>query len=89
MAKQEQDLEKVTTTSDVAGITAAYYKEQGAKSKKLIADGKTEGVTVSLTNTTEVRFIKDFGKHLKEGDELTVSDVAYAIYDKAGVIEKV
>jgi len=81
-------VDETPVKNEVAGITNAYYKEQGAKSKKLIAEGKTEGVVINLERTTPVRFTRDFGKHMKEGDELSVSDVAYAIYDKAGVIEK-
>jgi len=88
MAKEENKELNAITPNEAAGITVAYFKEQGAKSRKLIAEGKPEGVVVNLYNTTNVRFTRDFGYN-KEGDELLVSDVAYAIYDKAGVIEKV
>lgn len=74
--------------NEAAGVTKAYYEEQGEKSRKNRANGG-EDVKISLTNKTLVRFTKDFGKHLKEGDEMEVSDMAFAIYQKAGVIEKV
>lgn len=70
-----------------AGKTEEWFQEQGAKSKSNLSQGGKE-VEVSLTNKTLVRFTKNFG-FLKKGHEQEVSDVAYAIYEKAGVIEKI
>lgn len=69
-----------------AGGTKEYFEEQGAKSKSNRSQGG-EDVKVSLTNKTLVRFKKDHG-FFKKGHEQEVSDVALAIYEKAGVVEK-
>jgi len=85
---QAKKTEDSTENNEARGLVLAYMKEQGAKSKKQLSEGGKE-VVLSLTNTTNVRFTKDFGLYLKEGMEQEVSDQAFAIYDKAGVIEKV
>ena len=82
--KAKKDAEK---GSDSAGLTEKHFQEQGAKSKANIANGGKE-VVVSLTNKTMVRFTKDFG-HMKENHKQEVSDLALAIYEKAGVVEKI
>jgi len=84
MAKEETKTE-VIGKNEAAGITHAYFKEQAAKTAENRSKGG-EDVKISLTNKTNVRFTKDFGKHLKEGDEMEISDMALAIYEKAGVL---
>ena len=88
MAKeQDASANDAKTQNEAAGITAEYFAEQGAKS----ADNRSKGgedVKLSLTNKTTVRFTKDFGKHLKKGDVMEISDQAVAIYMSKGVIEK-
>lgn len=79
-APEQSDLDKA------AGITEEYFDEQGAKSKSNKSNGGSE-VVVSLINKTLVRFTENFG-FIKKGHEQEVSDVAYAIYDKKGVIVK-
>jgi len=79
---------EISTKNEAAGLTAAYYSEQAKQSVKNRTAGGDD-VKISLTNKTKVRFTKDFGKHLKEGDEMAISDMALAIYEKAGVIEKI
>lgn len=79
-APEQSDLDKA------AGITEEYFEEQGAKSRENKSKGGSE-VVVSLTNKTLVRFKENFG-FIKAGHEQEISDVAFAIYDKAGVIEK-
>jgi len=74
-------------TENVGGLVRDYLKEQAEKSIKNRQTGG-EDVKISLTNKTPVRFTRDFGKHLKAGDEMELSDMAVAIYEKAGVIEK-
>jgi len=87
MAK-EQEKTEVIGKNEAAGVTQAYFKEQAAKTIENRKKGG-EDVKISLTNKTAVRFVKDFGKHLKEGDEMEISDMALAVYEKAGVIEKI
>ena len=85
-AKGKKDAPEQSDLDKAAGITEEYFDEQGAKSRSNKANGGTE-VVVSLVNKTLVRFKENFG-FIKKGHEQEVSDVAYAIYDKAGVIEK-
>lgn len=85
-SKTKKDQPEPSDIAAAAGKTQEYYEEQGAKSKHNLSQGGKE-VEVSLTNKTLVRFTKNFG-FLKKGHEQEVSDVAYAIYEKAGVIEK-
>jgi len=80
--------EKQTADKKPGGIVADYFSEQGAKSRKQRSEGGDD-VKVSLVNMTNVRFTEDFGEHIKKGHEQQVSDVALAIYEKAGVIEKI
>jgi len=75
-------------TENVGGLVRDYLNEQAAKTVKNRQTGG-EDVKISLTNKTLVRFTKDFGKHLHAGDEMELSDMAVAIYEKAGVIEKI
>ncbi len=83
-AKAEKGTEKAKDAS--AGKTKEYFEEQGEKSKKNRSQGG-EDVKVSLTNKTLVRFKANHG-FFKKGHEQEVSDVALAIYEKAGVVEK-
>lgn len=61
--------------------------EKGKQSAENISKGGNN-VKVSLTNKTKVEFTKDYGKHIKKGHVQEVSDLAFEIYDKAGVIKK-
>jgi len=89
MAKEEKSLDAFPVQkNEAAGLTHEFYKEQAAKTVKNRQAGG-EDVKISLTNKTLVRFTRDFGKHLKEGDEMEISDMALAVYEKAGVIEKI
>lgn len=84
MAKEKQETEVISA----GGVTAAYFNEQAKKSAENRAKGGDD-VKVNLVRKNNVRFTKDFGKHFKEGDEIEgISDVALAIYEKAGVVEK-
>lgn len=87
MAKNNENTDNQEVPQEAKGLTNAYFEEQGAKSKANRANGG-EDVKISLTNKTLVRFTKDFGKHLKKGDEMEISDMAFDVYNKAGVIEK-
>lgn len=81
---------KATTdvqTNEAAGVVKEYYDEKAAES----ADRRSKGgedVTISLTNKTMVEFTSDFGKWLKKGDRMEISDQALEIYTKKGVIKK-
>lgn len=87
MANKKDQETEVVTANEAAGVTKEYFDEQAEKSRKNRANGG-EDVKISLTNKTLVRFTKNFGKHLKKGDEMEISDQALAIYEKKGVIEK-
>lgn len=77
-AKKES---KPTTVKDVK-------KELADQSKKNRANGGKD-VVVSITDTVEVRFTKDFGKHIKKGHTQRMSILSYKVYDKNGVVEKI
>lgn len=64
-----------------------HYDEKAAKSKEQMSMGGNP-VEVDLVNTTMGRITKDFGS-LKKGHVQPFSAMAYEIYEKAGVIEKV
>lgn len=83
--KAKKDAEKGSSKS--AGVTEKHFQEQGEKSKENRSNGG-EDVKVSLTNKTMVEFTKDFG-HMTKGHKQEVSDVALAIYEKAGVVKKI
>lgn len=84
--KSKKDAPEPSDIAAAAGKTEEYFAEQGAKSKSNLSQGGKE-VEVSLTNKTLVRFTKNFG-FLKKDHVQEISDVALAIYEKAGVIEK-
>lgn len=88
MATKETHDAVVIQKNEAAGLTHEFYKEQAAKSVQNRLKGG-EDVKLSLTNKTPVRFTRDFGKHLKEGDEMEISDMALAVYEKASAIEKI
>ncbi len=75
------------SNNDSAGKTKEYFEKQGEKSKSNRSAGGKD-VEVSLTNKTLVKFTKDHG-FFKKGHEQEVSDVAFSIYETAGVIEKI
>ena len=85
MATENKGVAKEATENK--GVAKEYFDAQGAKSKENRSNGGKE-VEVSLTNKTNVRFIKDFG-FMREGDVQEVSDVALAIYESKKVIEKI
>lgn len=85
-AEDVQDV-KSAEVNEAAGIVKDYFEEKGAESAKRKSEGG-ELVTISLTNKTLVEFTEDFGKHLKKGDRMEISDQALEIYQKKGVIKK-
>lgn len=66
--------------------TKEFYDEKAQQTRENLSKGG-EPVTVDLVNKTRVQFTKDFG-HIKKGHIQEVSDVAFGIYDKKGVIKK-
>lgn len=72
--------EKVIKTSDVKA-------EKAEQSKKNAANGG-KPVEVSILDTVNVKFKKDFGK-MKKGQTYRISQLAYEVYDKNGVVEKI
>lgn len=86
---QEEVVAVVATevVAENANIVGDFYEEKGKESLENLQKGGKE-VTVSLTNTTEVEFIEDYGQHIKKGHVQAVSDVVFEIYNKAGVIKK-
>lgn len=79
-AKKEEKAEVTVTVSDV-------MQEKGKQSATNIKNGN-EAVKVSLTRKVKVRFTKDYG-FIKKDATLQVSELAYDIYAKAGVVEKI
>lgn len=86
MAKENQKNEAVEK-NEAAGIVKEYFEEKGAESAENRRKGGDD-VKISLTNRTLVEFTSDFGKHLKKGDRMEISDQALAIYEKKGVVKK-
>lgn len=74
---------KEKTTVDVQDV----LQEKAKQSLKNIQNGKEE-VKVSLTDNIEVRFKKDYG-FMKKDQTATVSELAYEVYSKAGVVDKI
>lgn len=68
-------------------LAQEHYEEKAEQSRKNKANGGSN-VTIDLLKTVKIRFNKAFGYN-KAGAEITVSETAYEIYNKAGVIEKV
>lgn len=85
-AKVAKEAKGTAKTDKSAGAVQAFYNEQGAKT---LENHQKRGnpVTVNLTNKTVIEFTEDFG-FFKKGDSQEVSDVALAIYEKAGVVNK-
>lgn len=87
MAKEEVNKEAVEK-NEAAGIAQEKVQELADKSKENRKAGGSD-VTVNLVNKTLVRFTKDFGKHIKKGDEMEVSDLALQIYTDKKSVEKI
>lgn len=84
MAKKAKKEEKLTQDSpDVVG----YFEEKAEKAIKAKKDG-AQAPKVSLKNTIKVQFTRNYG-FIKKGHVQKVSEVAYEMYQKAGVVEKV
>lgn len=71
---------KETTVQDVKDSKAA-------QSKKNRQAGGSD-VEISVIDTVNVRFTKDF-KEMKKGHSQRVSMLAFEFYDKNGVVEKI
>lgn len=84
--KNKKDQVEPSDIAAAAGKTEEWFQEQGAKSKQNLSQGGKE-VEVNLINKTLVEFTENFG-FLKKGHVQEISDVAFAIYEKAGVIKK-
>lgn len=79
-------MSKEANTEEQKGIVEAHFEELGAKTRDNLSSGG-KAVTVNLIDKTNVKFTKDFG-FMKKGHVQEVSETAYEIYKKAGVIEK-
>jgi len=86
MAKDK--LETTEAVPQTGNIVEQYYDEKGEKSKENKANGG-EFVEVRLDNMTAIKFDEGYGKHIKKGDILHVSDVALEIYQKNAKVTKV
>lgn len=84
MAKEET---KTAGTNEAAGVVKGWTEEKAAQSAENRYKGG-EDVKTSLVNKVSVEFTKDFGKHLKKGDKMEVSEQAFDIYNAKGVIKK-
>lgn len=78
--KKVEKTEVTTTVSDV-------MQEKAKQSSVNIKNGK-EAVIVKLDGKVNVRFTEDYG-FMKKDQEQTVSDLAFDVYSKAGVVEKI
>ena len=88
MAKEAVNDQVTEENNEAAGLAKEYFEDKGEKSRQNRVNGGND-VVISLTNKNDVKFTKDFGKHFKKGDTLEgISDAAFEIYNKKGVIEK-
>jgi len=87
MAKETTKTEQQPANEEHAGITTAYLQEKGQESATRRKNQESD-VEVSLLDTHKVKFTKDFGFMKKDRVE-TISQMAFEIYTKAGVIEKI
>jgi hypothetical protein len=84
MAKENKELQ-----SNVNGGEAVeqYFEDKGKTSKNNLSNGGEE-TKISLTNKKLVRFTADT-KYIRKGHVQEVSESAFEIYNKLGVIELV
>ena len=68
-------------------LVEKHFQEKGNQSKENLSKGGKE-VVISLINKVNVEFTKDFGDHIKAGHTQEVSETAFEIYNKAGVVKK-
>lgn len=90
-------LKNVTTTPKVkaknnepkpeSAGTKEHFNDLAATSKKNKSEGR-ENVKIDLVKTVTARFTEDFGL-LKKGHVQSLSQTAYDIYNKKGVVELV
>lgn len=76
----ETKKESTTTVADVK-------KEKAEQSRKNRLNGGKD-VVVSITDTVNVRFTKDFLK-MKKGHTQRISQLAYEMYNKNKCVEKI
>jgi hypothetical protein len=84
MAKEK--LENAEALEGEKSIVQEFYNEKGAESLENISKGG-KNVVINLVNKTMVEFTEAFG-NFKKGHQQYLSDVAFAIYDKKGVVKK-
>lgn len=78
---------KLEDKSDSTGVTQDFYNEKAAQSLSNRAAGGSD-VEISLVDTHTVRFKQDFG-FMKKDSVYTISEMAYQVYDKKKLVEKV
>lgn len=83
MSTKQKKVEKTEVTTTVSDV----MQEKAKQSSVNIKNGK-EAVIVKLDGKVNVRFTKDYG-FMKKDQEQTVSDLAFDVYSKAGVVEKI
>jgi hypothetical protein len=76
----ETKVSKTITVKDVK-------QEKADQSKANRANGGAD-VVVDVLSTVNVKFKKDFGK-MKKDKTYRISQLAYEVYDKNGVVEKI
>lgn len=83
MSAKEKKVEKTEVTTTVSDV----MQEKGKQSAINIKNGK-DAVIIKLDGKVRVRFNKDYG-YMKKDVEVEVSDLAYEVYAKAGVVDKI
>lgn len=68
-------------------LVQEHFEAKAGDTKKNLASGG-KPATISLTNKVKIEFTKDYGNHIKKGHKQEVSDTAYEIYLKQGVVKK-
>lgn len=81
--KQQAKAEKANVS-----VTVKDVIEDKAKQSAINVKNGNKNVIVKLDGKVKVRFTSDYG-FMKKGKEATISDLAYDVYSKAGVVEKI
>lgn len=85
MAKLDDKLE---SGKKFGGLTQEFFDEKAQQSKDNRLSGNNNDVEISLVDTHTVRFKENFG-FMEKGKEYTISEMAYQVYDKKKLVEKV
>ena len=90
--KKENDLlaKEEVSKKESKSLTQEVLEDKGKQSEKNVRKGEAME-TVKLTSSSKIKvvFTENYGKHIKKGHKQFLSELAFAAYDKKGVVKKV